>query len=75
MAAQMQSRAEPVLGLVLAFLYGAYLLYYQSHLNGIWDRYLQVPVTPPQPLAPPPPITAAPQLPPPQNAPPPPPIG
>ncbi|TMB91678.1 MAG: DUF4234 domain-containing protein [Chloroflexi bacterium] len=74
-AAQMQSRAEPVLGLILAFLYGAYLLYYQSHLNGIWDRYLQVPVTPPQPLAPPPPITAAPQLPPPQNAPPPPPIG
>ena len=74
-AAQMQSRAEPVLGLVLAFLYGAYLLYYQSHLNGIWDRYLQVPVTPPQPLAPPPPIATAPQLPPPQNAPPPPPIG
>ena len=61
--------------LVIAAAYGAYLLYYQSHLNGIWDRYLGVAAAPPQPLAPPPPIAAAPQLPPAQNAPPPPPTG
>jgi hypothetical protein len=75
-AVQMQSRCEPVLGLVFAFLYGAYHLYYQSHLNDIWDRYLQAPAAPSQPIAPPPPIaTAPPQLSPPQNVPPPPPPG
>jgi Domain of unknown function (DUF4234) len=58
-AAGLRSRVEPVLGLVLSLIYGAYTLYYQSHLNGIWDRYLQTtPAVPPQPIAPPPPQMA-----------------
>jgi len=53
-AAQMSSRVEPVLGIALAFIYGLHSLYYQSHLNGIWDRYLVGQAQPPQPIAPPP---------------------
>ena len=54
-AAGLPSRVEPVLGLILSFLYGAYTLYYQSHLNGLWDRYIPGAVAPPpQPIAPPP---------------------
>ena len=74
-AAQVQGRVEPVLGLIFAFIvYGAYHLYYQSHLNAIWDRYQQTPVAAPQPIAPPPPLGAAPPQPPaPHSLPPPPP--
>jgi Domain of unknown function (DUF4234) len=55
-AAGLQSRVEPVLGLLLSFVFGSHALYYQSHLNAIWDRYLQAsPTAQPPPLAPPPP--------------------
>ena len=47
------NRAEPVVGLVLGFIFGLYSLYYQEHLNGLWDRYLASGYAPP--LAPPPP--------------------
>ena len=54
-AAGLQARVEPVLGLVLSFVFGSHALYYQSHLNAIWDRYLQAsPTPPPIPVAPPP---------------------
>jgi len=53
-AVQQPSRVEPVLGLALSFVYGLHSLYYQSHLNGIWDRYLIGATPAPQPLAPPP---------------------
>jgi Domain of unknown function (DUF4234) len=60
-AAGLQSRVEPVLGLVLSFVFGSHALYYQSHLNAIWDRYLQSSrAMPPTPLAPPPPQIAPP---------------
>jgi uncharacterized protein DUF4234 len=35
------SRIEPVLGLVLAFIFSAHILYIQAHLNSIWDQYLR----------------------------------
>ena len=35
------NRAEPVVGLILGFVFCLYSLYYQDHLNGLWDRYLQ----------------------------------
>jgi Domain of unknown function (DUF4234) len=47
------SRAEPLIGLILSFVFGLYALYYQSHLNSLWDRYLQ-PGYVPQPALPPP---------------------
>jgi hypothetical protein len=42
----------------LAFVLGLYSLYYQDHLNGIWDRYLwaggaQPSMPPPVPVPPP----------------------
>jgi hypothetical protein len=56
-AAQVSSRAEPVLGLIFAFVFSLFPLYYQSHLNGVWDRYLPAGYTPaPVPLAAPPPL-------------------
>lgn len=39
--AGLDSRIEPVLGLLLAFVFGLHALYMQSHLNRIWDRYLR----------------------------------
>ncbi|HVC03465.1 MAG TPA: DUF4234 domain-containing protein [Candidatus Acidoferrales bacterium] len=49
-------RASGGIGLLLAFVFGLYSLYYQDHLNGIWDRYLWAggaqPSTPP-PVPPP----------------------
>lgn len=39
-AAGSPNRAEPVVGLVLGFVFSLYSLYYQDHLNGLWDRYL-----------------------------------
>jgi hypothetical protein len=56
-AAGIPSRASGGVGLVLIFVFGLYSLYYQTHLNGIWDRYLQpYVVPPPPPPAGPPPI-------------------
>lgn len=54
-AAGSPNRAEPVVGLVLAFVFGLYTLYYQDHLNGLWDRYLWSGNVPPPALPPPPP--------------------
>jgi len=44
-------------------VFSLYSLYYQEHLNGLWDRYLSAAATypgiqttqPPPPLSPPPP--------------------
>jgi Domain of unknown function (DUF4234) len=38
--AGLDSRIEPVLGLLLTFVFGLHTLYLQSHLNRIWDRYI-----------------------------------
>ncbi len=46
------SRASGGLGLLLAFVFGLHSLYYQSHLNDLWDRYIGVsnaPAPPPMP--------------------------
>ncbi len=51
-AAGSPNRAEPVVGLVLAFVFSLYRLYYQDHLNGLWDRYRGVGVIPPPPPPP-----------------------
>lgn len=53
-AAGLPSRASGGLGILLAFIFSLYPLYYQSHLNGLWDRYRSVPMMPPQFAAPPP---------------------
>jgi hypothetical protein len=54
-AAGSPNRAEPVVGLILGFVFSLYSLYYQDHLNGLWDRYLSpVAMPPPLPLPPPP---------------------
>ena len=53
--AGIQKTVEPVLGLIAALVYSLHVVYYQSHLNKIWERY-QSPapeetggVPPPQP--------------------------
>lgn len=59
-AAGSPNRAEPVVGLVLGFVFGLYSLYYQDHLNGLWDRYARSGnvgppmLPPPMPPSPPP---------------------
>jgi hypothetical protein len=58
-SAGIPSRASGGIGLLLAFAFSLYPLYYQSHLNGLWDRYLQGPSMPlphalPPPARPPP---------------------
>jgi hypothetical protein len=53
-AAGSPNRAEPVVGLILGFVFSLYSLYYQDHLNGLWDRYLLPSARPPA-LPPPPP--------------------
>jgi Domain of unknown function (DUF4234) len=58
-AAGSPNRAEPVVGLLLGFVFSLYSLYYQDHLNGLWDRYLHTgsvgpPVLPLMPPMPPP---------------------
>jgi hypothetical protein len=55
-AAGSPNRAEPVVGLVLAFVFSLYSLYYQDHLNGLWDRYLGSGGVPPPAAPPPPPV-------------------
>jgi Domain of unknown function (DUF4234) len=54
-AAGSPNRAEPVVGLILGFVFSLYSLYYQEHLNGLWDRYLSPAATPPALPQPPPP--------------------
>ncbi len=39
--AGLPSRIEPVLALLLTFVFGLHTLYIQSHLNQIWDGYLR----------------------------------
>jgi Domain of unknown function (DUF4234) len=53
--AGLDSRIEPVLALLLTFVFGLHTLYMQSHLNRIWDRYLQTapPATGQLPTSPP----------------------
>lgn len=53
--AGLDSRIEPVLGLLLTFVFGLHALYMQSHLNRIWDRYLRTapPATGQPPTSPP----------------------
>jgi hypothetical protein len=53
-AAGIPSRASGGIGLLLAFVFSLYPLYYQSHLNGLWDRYLQPSSAPLPPALPPP---------------------
>jgi hypothetical protein len=53
-AAGIPSRASGGIGLLLAFVFSLYPLYYQSHLNGLWDRYLQPPSAQLPPALPPP---------------------
>jgi hypothetical protein len=52
-AAGSPNRAEPVVGLILGFVFSLYSLYYQDHLNGLWDRYLLPTARPPAPPPPP----------------------
>jgi hypothetical protein len=53
--AGLDSRIEPVVALLLTFVFGLHTLYMQSHLNRIWDRYLQTapPATGQLPTSPP----------------------
>jgi hypothetical protein len=53
--AQVQQHTEPVLGVVLAFLYSLHIPYYQSGLNRVWDAYRGAPPAPPSTALPPPP--------------------
>jgi hypothetical protein len=39
-AAGMPNRASGGIGLLLFFVFSLYPLYYQSHLNRLWDRYV-----------------------------------
>jgi hypothetical protein len=58
-AAGSPNRASGGIGLLLIFVFSLYSLYYQSHLNGLWDRYTWTGAAPsPTPLPPalPPPV-------------------
>jgi Domain of unknown function (DUF4234) len=67
-AAGSPNRAEPVVGLLLGFVFSLYSLYYQDHLNGLWDRYLSSPPTRPAIEPPPPSLPSPPPPPPPPSA-------
>jgi Domain of unknown function (DUF4234) len=41
--ASISGRIEPVIALLLIFVFGLHSLYLQSHLNRIWDSYLTEP--------------------------------
>jgi hypothetical protein len=47
------SRTSGGLGLLLIFVFSLYSLYYQSHLNALWDRYVGVGSAPAAPAMPP----------------------
>lgn len=42
-----QKTLEPILGLVLALVSSLYTVYYQSHLNKVWDQALGASMLPP----------------------------
>jgi uncharacterized protein DUF4234 len=50
--AGLSSRIEPILALLLTFVFGLHTLYIQSHLNQIWDKYLGTGTAPPGTLPP-----------------------
>ena len=61
-AAGISDATVPWIGLALYFAFGLHALYYQLHLNGIWDRYLAaggVAVQPPAQSPPLPPPASA----------------
>jgi len=64
--AGIQKTVEPVLGLIAALVYSLHIVYYQSHLNTIWERYQAgtpaMPSASTPPAVPPPP--PAPEMPP-----------
>ena len=68
-AAGLASPAEPVLGLLAAFILSLHTLYLQSHLNRIWDAYLRPPSGASEPGALPPPPAPPLPLPPPDSPP------
>jgi Domain of unknown function (DUF4234) len=47
------SRASGGLGILFIFVFSLYSLYYQSHLNALWDRYIGAGTAPPPPPVPP----------------------
>ena len=49
-AAASPNRTSGGIGVLLVFVFGLYSLYYQEHLNGIWDRYTWAGGAPPPPL-------------------------
>lgn len=50
-AAGLPGTSNPTIGLLLAFVFGLYPLYYQGELNKIWDQYANAPVGSPVQLA------------------------
>ncbi len=46
-------RASGGLGILFIFVFSLYSLYYQSHLNALWDRYIGAATAPPPPPPPP----------------------
>jgi Domain of unknown function (DUF4234) len=58
--AQVRRTVEPAIGLLLAFLWGLYHVYYQGHLNVIWDAALAAGAGAIGEVAPPAPPTLAP---------------
>jgi hypothetical protein len=44
-------QVEPLIGLLLGFLWSTYVIYYQIHLNGVWDAALRAGATPAAPAA------------------------
>ena len=62
-AAGSPTRTSGGIGVLLTFVFGLYSLYYQDHLNGLWDRYLGPGGTGTTP-SPPPPGLPPPALPP-----------
>jgi hypothetical protein len=67
--AGIQKTVEPILGLLAGILYYLNVVYYQSHLNKIWERYQAgtpaMPAGSTPPAVPPPP--PAPEMPPAQT--------
>jgi Domain of unknown function (DUF4234) len=64
-AARLPGQAEPVLGLLASFILSLHTLYFQSHLNRIWDAYLHPAVMATAEYGALPPPTAVPSPPPP----------
>jgi Domain of unknown function (DUF4234) len=58
-AAGSPNRASGGIGVLLVFVLGLYSLYYQDHLNAIWDRYTWTGAAPAPPPLPPGPARVA----------------